>query len=176
MTDLSKEYAEALYALAAETGAEEACLTALEAALAAIEAEPAYGDLLASPAMSRAQRDALLAEAFGDLLPDTALAFVQLLCAKGHSRYLKDSVAEYRRLYEDAISLSTAKVVSAVALTAQQQDRLQQRLEALSGRRVRLCCTVDEALLGGITVELDGKVLDGSLRHRLHDMKEVMKQ
>ncbi len=176
MTELSKEYAEALYALAVQADAEEAWLTALETALDAIEAEPAYGDLLASPALSRAQRDALLTEAFGDLLPDTVLAYIQLLCAKGHSRHLKDSVADYRQLYETAMALSTANVVSAVALTDEQQARLQQRLEALSGRRVRLCCTVDETLLGGITVELDGKVLDGSLKRRLHDVKEVMEQ
>ena len=44
------------------------------------------------------------------------------------------------------------------------------------GRTVVLDCAVDDTLLGGITVELDGKVLDGSLRHRLHEVKEVMEQ
>ena len=35
---------------------------------------------------------------------------------------------------------------------------------------------MDESLLGGMVVHVDGKVLDGSLRSRLHAVKEVMKQ
>ena len=176
MTELSKEYAEALYALAAEAGEPAAWLQALEQVTAAIAAEPAYGDLLACPSISRRERDALLAVAFGKVLPAMALSFVQLLCAKGHSPLLGDSVAEFRRLYEAAIRRSTARVVSAVPLTEEQQRRLQEKLESLTGGTVRLDCTVDSSLLGGVRVELDGKVLDGSLKNRLHDVKEVMIQ
>lgn len=176
MTELNKEYAEALYALATEAGEQETWLQALETAVAAVEAEPAYGELLASPAISTEQRDTLLADAFGQLLPNTVLSYIQLMCAKGHSRYLKDSVADYRRLYETAMALSTAHVSSAVPLSAEQAERLRRQLEQLSGRTVQLDCTVDKSLLGGITVELDGKVLDGSLKRRLHDVKEVMEQ
>ncbi len=176
MTELSKEYAEALYSLAAESGQTEGWLQALEQVTAAIAAEPAYGDLLACPSIPRKERDTLLSEAFGSLLPATALSFVQLLCAKGHSALLADSVAQFRTLYEDAIRRHTAYVVSAVPLSDDQQRRLQEKLETISGGTVQLSCTVDESLLGGVRVELDGKVLDGSLKNRLHDVKEVMIQ
>jgi len=33
---------------------------------------------------------------------------------------------------------------------------------------------VDESLLGGLVVTLDGKVMDGSLKHRLNEVREVM--
>lgn len=176
MSELSKEYAEALYALAVEDGQPQAWLDALEQVTAAIAAEPAYGDLLACPSIPRQERDALLTEAFGGLLPAMALSFVQLLCAKGHSGLLTDSVAEFRQLYEAAMRRATAKVVSAVPLTAEQKQTLQARLESRVGGTVQLDCTIDETLLGGIRVELDGKVLDGSLKNRLQDVKEVMIQ
>ena len=35
-------------------------------------------------------------------------------------------------------------------------------------------CSVDEALLGGLVIRVDGRVIDGSLKHRLHEIKEVM--
>ena len=176
MTELSKEYAEAIYALAAESGETEGWLTALEQVRDAIGAEPAYADLLACPSIPRDERDALLAQAFGEILPPMALSFLQLLCAKGHSTLLGDSVAQFRHLYEDAIRRHTAYVVSAVPLSDEQQRRLTEKLETLSGGTVQLSCTVDESLLGGIRVELDGKVLDGSLKNRLQDVKDVMKQ
>jgi F0F1-type ATP synthase delta subunit len=35
-------------------------------------------------------------------------------------------------------------------------------------------CTTDPSILGGLIVEMDGKILDGSIRRRLQDVKEVM--
>ncbi|MBQ9859147.1 MAG: ATP synthase F1 subunit delta [Clostridia bacterium] len=171
-----KDYAEALYALAAETGEEKACLDGLCLVLDALMENPAYADLLASPAIPMAERDAVLEQTFAACVPEQVLSFVGLLCAHGHIRGLSACVEEYRRLYEAALSLSTATVTSAVALTAEQQAALQAKLEKISGHTVTLVCTVDETLLGGVTVQLDGKVLDGSLRHRLYEVKEVMEQ
>jgi len=176
MSDQSKAYAEALFALAAETGEEKACLEGLELVSETLAETPAYRELLASPAIPREERDGALEQAFAAHTPVQVLSFVGLLCAHGLVRQFDDCVAEYRRLYEASIALTTARVVSAVPLTEAQQDTLRAKLEKMSGHTVRLVCTVDESLLGGVTVQLDGKVLDGSLRHRLHEVKEVMEQ
>lgn len=176
MTEQSKAYAEALYALAAETGEEKVCLDGLELVRAALADTPEYMELLASPAIPMAERNALLEQAFGAAVPEAVLSFTGLLCAHGCVRSLPACVEEYRRLYQAALSLSTAYVTSAVALTEAQKQQLIQRLEKVSGHTVTLECAVDETLMGGITVRLDGKVLDGSLRHRLYEVKEVMEQ
>ena len=34
--------------------------------------------------------------------------------------------------------------------------------------------SVDGAILGGLIVEINGKIMDGSLRHRLREVKEVI--
>ena len=176
MTEQSREYAEALYALAAESGAQAPCLEGLELAVALLKENPEYRELLASPALPREERDGLLEQALGAAVPEPVLSFLCLLCAHGRIRSLEACVEDYRQLHEAALSLSTARVTSAVALTSDQQERLRRGLEQRTGRTIRLECWVDSRLLGGITVEIDGKVLDGSLRHRLQDMKEVMEQ
>ena len=38
----------------------------------------------------------------------------------------------------------------------------------------RLTYDIDPSLMGGVRVELDGSILDGTLKHRLHEVKEVM--
>ena len=121
--------------------------------------------------------DYLLKEqSFGQILPTQVVTFIQLLCAHRRIRSLKDCLEEYRLMYQTAAAMSTAQVFSAVPLTEQEKERLAAALSARFGRTITLECTVDESLLGGLTVRVDGKVLDGSLRHRLHTVKEVMKQ
>ena len=173
MTDLSREYAEALFALAAENDQTKEYLEALESVGAALTDNPDYVELLACPAIPRDERDGLLAQTFGSL-PEQVLAFVQLLCAHGRIRSLDDCIEAYRLLYRTAVAMSTAQVTSAVPLTEQEKERLAAALTARMGRTVTLECTVDESLLGGLTVCVDGKVLDGSLRERLRDIKDVM--
>ncbi len=176
MTELSKDYAEALFALAAEQGLEKPYLEALESVNDLFADNPDYVELLAAPAVPGGERAGLIEQAFGGTLPEQVLSFVQLLTAHGRIRSLPACVEEFRRLYQAAVAMSTAYVTSAVALTEEQQDRLREKLAHKFGRHIRLVCDVDQSLLGGITVRLDGVVLDGSLRHRLQAVKDVIEQ
>ena len=63
---------------------------------------------------------------------------------------------------------------SAVALTEREKTELKEKLEKRLGRTIRLECAIDPSLLGGLLVQVDGRVIDGSLKHRLHEIKEVM--
>ena len=174
MTELSNNYAEALFALAVECGQEKPYLEALESVDAVFADNPDYVDLLAAPSVPQSERAQLIQQAFGDSLPEQVLSFVQILCAHGRIRSLPACTEEYRRLYEVSVALSTAYVTSAVALTEDQKARLGEKLAKKFGRRIQLVCEVDEHLLGGITVRLDGVVLDGSLRRRLQAVKDVI--
>lgn len=174
MTETSKAYADALFSLAMDEHSEDETLGAIRMVRDALKAMPEAEDLLASPAIPKDERQAVLEKAFGDALPETVMSFVQVLCAHGHIRSLADCVKHFEELYDSAKKLSTAYVTSAVALTAGEQAELKAKLEKRLGRTVSLACSVDASLLGGMIVRVDGKVMDGSLRHRLYEIKEVM--
>src|SRR5688572_11415851 len=62
---------------------------------------------------------------------------------------------------------SVARVTTAVALTAAQEQRLSDVLRRIYGRTVGLQITVDPSLLGGLIVQVGDEVIDGSIAHRL---------
>jgi len=62
---------------------------------------------------------------------------------------------------------SVAHVVSAVPLSAAQQQRLVATLERLYGRTMGLQVQVDPAVLGGLVIRVEDEVIDGSIAHRL---------
>lgn len=173
MTETSKAYADALFSLAMEEHAEKAFLDALRMVNSALQTMPEAVDLLASPAVPKDERLAVLDKAF-DGLPEHVMSFLKVLCGQGHIRELPDCVAGFEELYDSAMKLSTAYVASATALTEKEQSELKTKLEKRLGRVIRLECSVDKSLLGGLVVRVDGKVIDGSLKHRLHEIKEVM--
>ncbi len=62
---------------------------------------------------------------------------------------------------------SVAHVVSAVPLTADQEQRLSALLERLYGRAIGLQVQVDPSVLGGLVIRVGDEISDGSIAHRL---------
>lgn len=174
MTEISKEYAQALFSLAQETQSEDAIGEGMKLVAGLVRENPEILDFLAAPNIPKKERTGALEKALAGNVPEFVLSFAQLLCENGHIRSLERCAMEYEELWNDARGLSTARVVSAVKLTEEEQRRLRERLSAKTGRDVRLVCSVDESLIGGLVVTLDGKVMDGSLKHRLNEVREVM--
>lgn len=175
MTQTSKEYAEALFALALESNETEETSTALELINEVLNQEPDFAALLKSPAVPRDVRISTLGEAFEGKVPKTVLAVIRMLCVKGHLSCLQEMTVEYEKLNRQHQGVTIANVTSAVALTNQEKADLKAKLEGTFSCKVELICNQDPALLGGVRVEIDGKVIDGSIRNKLQQIKEVMK-
>ncbi len=174
MTEIAKEYAEALFLLACEEGEEKEIMTALEETDTLFRETPELWELFSSPGIPQKERQEAIVTIFGDRLPTRVLSFLQLLCEKGRIRAFQSCVEEYRSLLRIRESVIRAKVVSAVPLTEDEKRELTRKLEKKSGKTVTLDCSTDPSLLGGVIVEMEGTVMDGSLRHRLREVKEVM--
>lgn len=173
MTDISKEYAEALFALASETGEQESVMDALKTVAHTLDEQDELMELLSSPAIPLTERLAVIERCYG-ALHETVVSFLQLLCEKGRIRRLGACTEEYERLLDVSRAVKTARVTSAVPLCESEIAALTARLSRLSGCTVQLCCAVDPSLIGGLVVEMDGYVTDGSLRHRSQEIKEVL--
>ncbi len=176
MTEVIKEYAEALFILALEENKEDEYMKAIEDALSAFESEPDYIEFLSAPGIPLMERVGAVEAVFGGKLPSNVVSFMQLLCEKGRIASFKSCVNEYRNLLLAKKNITSAFVTSAVELTEAEKTALKRKLEKISGNSVELHLSVDESLLGGLMVEMNGTVMDGTLRQRLREVKEVMNQ
>ena len=176
MAEISREYAEALFMLAAESNKADEYGEALGLLENAFCENPEYILFLSSRSIPQSERIGAIDEAFSDKLPEEVVSYLKLLCEKGRIPYFSESVCEYKKLLDASKRVTTAKVTSAVELTEEEKIRLTEKLEKNSGCKVSMEYFIDESLLGGMIVETDGKVIDGSLRTRLRNIKEVINE
>ncbi len=174
MTDIAKEYGAALFMLAKEEAKTDAFAQSLCVVEAAFAAEPDYTVLLSSPNIAREERTALIEAAFAGSVEETVLSFLKLLCEEGYIRAFDAAKAEFDALLADDQRVSFATVTSAVPLTDGEKQTLLSKLQALGGRTVEAHYLLDETLLGGMVVEMDGTVYDGSLKRQMRQIKEVI--
>ena len=174
MTTTSKEYAEALFELAVQDEVTRETSEGLETVVSALLQMPDYRALLASPAITKEERLAALDAAFRGKIPDILLAILRMMISRGHVSALTGMARDYEELARGYRGESMAVVTSAVELKEAETVALRAKLEKKLGRKVTLQCRVDPELIGGIRVEVDGRVIDGSIRTKLEQMREVM--
>ena len=175
MTTTSREYAEALFELAAQEDCLKETQDGLVTVISALRQTPAYADLLSSPAIGKEERIAALNQAFEGVVPRELMGVLRMMVSRGHVREVEAMAREYRELAMHSLGESIAEVTSAVELKEAEAVALRARLEKKFNRTVILHCKVDPSIIGGIRVEIDGRVIDGSIRNKLQEIKEVMK-
>lgn len=171
MTEFAKLYGGSLYDLAAEEGLDERILGELDETVSLLAANPDYLRLLATPSIPKKERCALLDEALQGAVHPYLLNFLKLLCEQGAVRELTGCVRAYHLRFNQAHGVLEATAVSAVALSEAQADQLKQKLETATGKRIDLVTKVDPAVLGGIRLEMDGTLLDGTVQNRLASLR-----
>ncbi len=174
MTGASSGYAQALFELALEQGKEKEFYNALCDVRDAFLKQPEYVDMLACYGIPIKERTDSLSVVFSDALPEFVLSFLQLLCEHGNIKCFFDTVDEYENLYNEHLKVSKAVVKSAFELSGDQKSRLVKKLTGFCGHDISVEYTIDKSLVGGITVEIDGKVIDGSIKRRLNELKDVI--
>ena len=174
MTKTSNEYAQALFVLAQEEGRLKEITDSLDLVSDVFEENPDYLDFLSSPNIAKSERIKAIEDAFSGKVDNYVLYFLSLYCEKGHIRTFDECVAEFKALCDIANKVSVAEVVSAVELTENEKSALKNKLESVCGNSVTLVCSVDSELIGGITVSVDGKIMDGSIRRKLRELKGAM--
>ena len=174
MTDIAKEYGTALFMVACEENSKREYAEALERIKKTLDSFPEYSELISSPGIPLNERLDVIDKTFSGSVPEHVLSYLKLLCEKGRISCLKDSIGEYKALLDESERVSKVKVTSATPLTDEEKRKLISKLEQMEKRKVSAEYFVDAALLGGLVVTVDGKIMDGSVRQRLHDVKEVI--
>ena len=173
MKQIDKEYAEALFELSCEEGTTIEYIDELKSIKAAIEENPEYLDYLSSPAAGLGERLSAIDEAFANL-PENIVSFLKLLCENGRINVLVSCIDEFIALAMALSGRNFATVYSAVELSDSQKTAVCEKLKKLTGKEIDANYIIDKSLIGGIKIDIDGQLIDGSVKRRLSDIKDVI--
>lgn len=174
MTELSKEYGEGLYALAAEEQLSQDLLAQMEMLVRSFRAEPAFLHLLSNMSLSKEERLGILENTFRGQIHPYVLNFLKILCERGAMMEFAGCANAYRALYNQEHHVLEAQVTTGEKMTEDQRARLIEKLHKMTGKEIQLSEKVDEKVIGGVLLEMDGKRYDNTVRHRLEKIHQAM--
>lgn len=167
-----RRYARALYAEAAAAARVDSVDEDVRVVQSALEGSGELRRLLASALLPRRKKQAVIERLFAGRVDELLVRLLALLVAKGRESMLLDVLRAYLSLRDEQRGEVEAQVRAALPLTADARQRLKARLDAATGRSVRLEIEVDPSLLSGLVVRIGDTVYDGSARHQLRTLRE----
>jgi ATP synthase F1 delta subunit len=164
-------YGQSLYDLAAEENLTEKILGEMETVRGILRENPDYITLLSEPSVPKNERLSLVDQAFDGSLEAYHLNFIKILIEKGLLREYSACYKRFRKSYNEAHGIADALVTTAVKLSDAQLSQLREKLEKISGKKVLLEQKTDPDILGGVRVDLEGQLFDGSVKGRLSELR-----
>jgi len=173
---LAARYAAALFDLADEKKQLDQVAADLASLKKAIGESGDLRRLVRSPVLSRADQ----ARAMAALLDRAGASelvrrFVGLVAQNRRLFVLSDMIDSYLSQLAGRRGEMTAEVVSARPLSDAQRDAVAEVLRKAVGGKVAVAARVDPALIGGLVVKVGSRLIDSSLRTKLHRLQLAMK-
>lgn len=173
---LAGRYASALFELAEEHETLDALAEDLQGLRQLLRDSPEFVRLIRSPVLSRDEQGRAIA-AIGEKagLNDLTRRFLGVLAQKRRLFVLPEVIEAYAAMLAVHRGEVSAELISAVELSDEQITTVRDQLAKVVGQSVNLSTEVDPNLLGGLIVRVGSRMIDASLRSKLHQLELAMK-
>jgi F-type H+-transporting ATPase subunit delta len=167
------QYANALADVALAQGAVAPVLEQFGDFLAAYRASAELRNLLASPAVGKAEKRAVAEKLAARMGAGRAVRnFLFVTIDHQRTRLLPEMFESFERVVRERQGVADAEVFSPSPLDEGQKRDMTRALERLTGKKVEARFSIDPKLLGGAAVRVGDTIYDGSLRSRLKELRE----
>jgi F-type H+-transporting ATPase subunit delta len=139
-----------------------------------VNAEPELRTALSSPFFPAERKRELLGALLGGKVTGATMRLVTQAAVQARGRSVDVSLEEGARLAAERRERLMAEVHVAIALTQEQRRRLTAALAAAYGRDVYLNIVLDPKVAGGVSVQIEGELIDGTVAGRLAEVRRRM--
>jgi F-type H+-transporting ATPase subunit delta len=173
---VAKTYSEALFEVALEENKTDLFLEELEFIIDTFKMYPEFFTIFKSPQISIEEKKNMMAEVFGAKLSKEMNNFVKILLDKNRSYYIEQINNEYETMLNNHKGIVKAVAITAIPLNDEDKLKLKEKIEKMTGKNIKITNKIDKSILGGVLVRIGDKVIDGTVKGRLFEIKESLSQ
>ena len=133
-----------------------------------LEEEPRLKAFLTSPRFSEAVKQDLIRKVFGERVDRLTMNFLMVVVAHHREAVLERMIERYKELSRVERGCQAVTATVAKPLSAEQRVALSDALAKSLNAEVQLDTHVDPSIIGGVVIRYAGRMVDNSVRGRLH--------
>ncbi|MBS5926482.1 MAG: F0F1 ATP synthase subunit delta [Clostridium sp.] len=171
---LDRRYALALYEVAKEKDKVDEYINDLREICDLIENNKDFYEVVKHPQISTKNKKRTFINIFKGKIDEELLSFLLILIEKDRILYLREKLNEMEKIDLERKNILSAVVKTAVPLLESEISDLQEKLEKQYNKKIIMTTEIDKSLLGGVYVRVGNDVIDGTIKSKLEEMKDIM--
>ena len=171
---VARKYAVALFNASRKRGELDAVDADMASVRALVSSDHRVVNFLGAPDVAVEKKRAFIATVLAGRVSPLVLELLDLLLEKGRFQFLLPAAAQFHEMALEARGIVRVQATTAVKMGESERTALVARLQKLTGQTVQMTDAVDPRIMGGVVVKIGGKILDGSVKTRLSELRESL--
>lgn len=174
---VESSYGEALFELAVEKNELDSIAEQVTLLAQAFAENPELAKLLNHPKISKEEKVSVVENIFKGRCSDDIVGFLVIIVEKDRSSEIEGIFDYFQAKVREYKKIGVARVTSAVELSAEQKERVVEKLlQQTSYESFEVEYSVDASLIGGMVIRIGDRVVDSSIRTKLDSMTRKLRK
>ncbi len=174
---VSKTYGDALFEVASEENRLDEFLDAAVVMQEVLQENDDFVKLLCHPKMAKEDKVKMVEESFGESMPKELTGLIVLMVQKGRETEVLSTLSYFAELIKKKKKIGKAEITTAIPLSEKQKERIEQKLLTTTEYQTfEMQYQIDESLIGGMTLRVDDRVVDSSIRTKLDNLSRELRK
>lgn len=174
MDAVAVRYAESLFDLAKEMNQVEAYSKDIDLIRTVFESDPSFVPFFSHVLIEDEAKCALLDKSFKGQVNDYVVNFLKLLVRKRRMRYVMEIIEAFKALTNEHFGILEGILYANYDISVQEVKEVEDALSKKENKMIRLRVVNDPSLIGGIKVEINNRVFDGSIKNKVALLKKEL--
>lgn len=175
-TTVSERYGQALFNVSKRKGSLSSAISDAEQFLELDKPASPLAVFLEGPQFRTEDKLAMVKRTFEGKLDPLLLQLIILLINKGRIEYARPILTRFIELAEADQGLHPAEISTAVNLSDDNKQRLQQALESYTNARLRIRWRVEPSLIAGVRFTMGDLLIDDSIKGKLERLRFALQE
>jgi len=171
---VSNKYAMAMIEIAEKNGILDEINTNLALIKEIVNSNSELKEFLGHPLIKNEDKKEVLEKIFKEEVCAYSMNLVKLLADRKRLIILPFIFDYYNKILCKIRNMGTAQVITAVQIDEAMINRVKEKLEKMFSRQIKIKSMVDKEIIAGMVIKIDDKVIDGSIRNKLEEMKKQL--
>lgn len=170
---LAIRYAKSLIDLAQEQNKLELVYDDMKLLDNIVKSNRDFANVLKSPIIKEDKKNRVIESVTAGRINSLTASFIRLLGSKSRESNLPEIISAFIEQYNVVKGIHKVKLTTAVEISDEIKNEFINKIKASEAvEHIELETLVDEDLVGGFVLEMEGKLADGSIRRDLNDVQK----
>jgi len=171
---VARVYAQALSDLGEDQGNLSRIVDDLHGVRELFDTDATFREFFGSPRIDATAKKRVLSETLGDRIDRPVMGLLHVLVNKRREMLLDNIAAEFDRFRDLREGRQHVYITAARAVDEDQLGEIRSRLEKATGKEILVHQKIDPRVVGGLRIKLGDKVIDGTVRRRLQQLRQAL--